>query len=113
MRRLPYPPVFVPRHLAQIGADPFLPSHRTPIGQAIGLATHTLYSPSSSFGLILVGTMNAISSGLLVYASLVELVAVDFISDESWEILRGKKRVAACLTLFAGALCMGLVGAWA
>lgn len=85
----------------------------TPIGQAIGLATHTLYSPNSAFGLILVGTMNAISSGLLVYASLVELVAVDFISDESWEVLRGGKRVAACFIVFAGALCMGLVGAWA
>lgn len=57
--------------------------------------------------------MNAISSGLLIYASLVELLAVDFLSDESWEILRGKKRVLACVIVFAGAFMMGLVGAWA
>ncbi|CAI4213370.1 unnamed protein product [Parascedosporium putredinis] len=85
----------------------------TPIGQAIGLATHHLYNPGSAFGLVLVGTMNAISSGLLIYASLVELLAVDFLSDESWEVLRGKKRVIACVIVFAGAFMMGLVGAWA
>lgn len=85
----------------------------TPIGQAIGLATHQLYSPGSEFGLILVGTMNAISSGLLVFAALVELLAEDFLSDESWGVLRGRKRVAACFLVFFGAICMSLVGAWA
>jgi hypothetical protein len=72
-----------------------------------------LYSPTSSFGLVLVGTMNAISSGLLVYASLVELLSEDLLSDESWRILRGKKRIAACFLVFGGAFCMSLVGAWA
>ncbi|KAL0940491.1 zip zinc transporter [Colletotrichum truncatum] len=85
----------------------------TPIGQAIGLATHRLYSPDSEFGLILVGTMNAISSGLLVFAALIELLAEDFLSDESWRILRGRKRVFACLLVFFGAFGMSLVGAWA
>lgn len=61
----------------------------------------------------MVGTMNAISSGLLVFASLIELLSEDFLSDESWKILRGKKRVVACLLVFAGAFGMSLVGAWA
>jgi hypothetical protein len=30
--------------------------------------------------------MNAISSGLLIFASLVELMAEDFLSDESWKV---------------------------
>ncbi|KAK4167730.1 zinc-regulated transporter 2 [Cladorrhinum sp. PSN259] len=85
----------------------------TPIGQAIGLATHTLYAPDSEFGLILVGTMNALSSGLLVFAALIELLAEDFLSDHSWSVLRGKRRVMACLLVFFGAICMSLVGAWA
>ncbi|KAF6829817.1 plasma membrane zinc ion [Colletotrichum musicola] len=85
----------------------------TPVGQAIGLATHRLYSPDSEFGLILVGTMNAISSGLLVFAALIELLAEDFLSDESWRVLRGRKRVYACLLVFFGAFGMSLVGAWA
>jgi zinc transporter ZupT len=86
---------------------------RTPIGQAIGLATHTLYSPASEFGLILVGTMNAVSSGLLVFAALIELLSEDFLSDQSWTVLRGRKRVAACCLVLFGSICMSLVGAWA
>lgn len=85
----------------------------TPLGQAIGLATHTLYSPGSEVGLIVVGVMNAISAGLLTFASLVELLSEDFLSDESWRVLRGKKRVFACLLVFFGAFFMSLVGAWA
>lgn len=85
----------------------------TPLGQAIGLATHTLYSPNSEIGLIVVGVMNAISAGLLTFASLVELLSEDFLSDESWRFLRGKRRVYACLLVFLGAFCMSLVGAWA
>ncbi|KYK57608.1 plasma membrane zinc ion transporter [Drechmeria coniospora] len=85
----------------------------TPLGQAIGLATHTLYSPDSEVGLIVVGVMNAISAGLLTFASLVELLSEDFLSDESWRYLRGKQRVIACILVFLGAFFMSLVGAWA
>lgn len=85
----------------------------TPLGQAIGIATHTLYSPDSEIGLLVVGIMNAVSAGFLVFASLVELMSEDFLSDESWQILRGKKRVIACLLVFFGAFLMSLVGAWA
>ncbi|KAH8719346.1 ZIP zinc transporter-domain-containing protein [Phaeosphaeriaceae sp. PMI808] len=85
----------------------------TPLGQAIGIATHTLYSPGSKVGLLLVGIMNAVSAGFLVFASLVELMSEDFLSDESWQVLRGRKRVFACLLVFGGAFLMSLVGAWA
>ncbi|KAL4890654.1 ZIP zinc transporter-domain-containing protein [Aspergillus ambiguus] len=85
----------------------------TPIGQAIGLATHSLYSPDSEVGLLLVGIMNAISAGLLIFASLIELMSEDFLSDESWRILRGRKRVCACILVFLGAFCMSVVGAFA
>lgn len=85
----------------------------TPLGQAIGIATHTLYSPDSEVGLLVVGIMNAISAGFLVFASLVELMSEDFLSDESWQVLRGRKRVMACLLVFFGAFLMSLVGAWA
>jgi hypothetical protein len=57
--------------------------------------------------------MNAMSSGLLVFAALIELLAEDFLSDHSWGVLRGRKRVAACLLVLFGAACMSLVGAWA
>ncbi len=85
----------------------------TPVGQAIGLAIHSLYDPASQTGLLTVGFMNAISSGLLLFAGLVELLAEDFLSDESYVTLVGKRRLQACGSVVAGALLMALVGAWA
>jgi zinc transporter 1/2/3 len=85
----------------------------TPIGQAIGLAIHNLYDPQSATGLLTVGIMNAISSGLLLFAGMVELLAEDFLSDQSYKTLRGRRRYQACGAVVAGALLMALVGAWA
>lgn len=85
----------------------------TPVGQAIGLALHGLYDPASEGGLLTVGIVNAISSGLLLYAGLVQLLAEDFLTDQSYVTLAGRKRVQACLAVFAGAMLMSLVGAFA
>lgn len=85
----------------------------TPVGQAIGLLIHNLYDPASQTGLLTVGVMNAISSGLLLFAGLVELLAEDFLSDESYETLKGRRRVEACAAVAGGAALMALVGAWA
>lgn len=85
----------------------------TPIGQAIGLVLHNLYDPASTAGLLMVGITNAISSGLLLFAGLVELLAEDFLSESSYETLKGRRRIEACISVAAGALLMALVGAFA
>lgn len=85
----------------------------TPIGQAIGLIVHKLYDPASMAGLLVVGFMNAISSGLLLYAGLVQLLAEDFLTEKSYRVLKGRKRLHAYLCVVAGALLMAIVGAFA
>lgn len=85
----------------------------TPIGQAIGLGVHNLYDPQSAAGLLMVGFMNAVSSGLLVFAGLVQLLAEDFLSDKSYGVLKGRRRWEAFAAVIAGASLMALVGAWA
>ncbi|KAI0109006.1 zip family zinc transporter [Nemania sp. FL0031] len=85
----------------------------TPLGQAIGLGVHTLYDPKSQTGLLMVGFMNAVSSGLLLFAGLVQLLAEDFLTEKSYRTLKGKKRRNAGLAVFAGAALMALVGAFA
>ncbi|USW54929.1 Putative zinc/iron permease [Septoria linicola] len=85
----------------------------TPIGQAIGLGVQGLYDPASELGLLMVGIMNAISSGLLIYAGLVQLLAEDFLSEASYAELRGKRRIQACASVVAGCTLMALVGVWA
>ena len=85
----------------------------TPIGQAIGLIVHNLYDPLSQTGLLMVGFMNAISSGLLLYAGLVQLLAEDFLTEKSYKSLRGRKRIQAFAAVIAGSLLMAGVGALA
>ena len=85
----------------------------TPIGQAIGLVVHGMYDPQSMGGLLVVGFMNAISSGLLLYAGLVQLLAEDFLSETSYKTLKGRRRVQAYLAVCTGSLMMALVGAFA
>jgi zinc transporter 1/2/3 len=85
----------------------------TPAGQAIGLLVHGLYDPAGQAGLLMVGCTNAVSSGLLLFAGLVELLAEDFLSDGSYEDLTGRRRLEACAAVVGGSLLMALVGAWA
>lgn len=85
----------------------------TPIGQAIGLFIHRFYDPLSQTGLLMVGFMNAISSGLLLFAGLVQLLAEDFLSEKSYTTLVGRNRVHAFLAVLGGAALMAGVGALA
>lgn len=85
----------------------------TPIGQAIGLVVHNMYDPQSATGLLMVGFMNGISSGLLLFAGLVQLLAEDFLSDKSYGILKGRRRLEAFAAVIGGATLMAFVGAWA
>jgi zinc transporter 1/2/3 len=85
----------------------------TPIGQAIGLITRNTYNPNSAFALILVGTFNAISSGLLIYAALVDLLQRDFLSEEADLAMTHRKKMVAFSFVILGAMSMSIVGAFA
>ncbi|KAL9105971.1 MAG: hypothetical protein Q9227_008926 [Pyrenula ochraceoflavens] len=84
-----------------------------PIGQAIGLLTRSSYDPESAFGLIIVGTFNAISSGLLLYAALVDLLAQDFLSEEADATMNKGAKIKAFIYVLLGAAGMSIVGAFA
>ncbi|KAI1493408.1 zinc-regulated transporter 2 [Biscogniauxia mediterranea] len=84
-----------------------------PIGQAIGLVARDSYDPNSAFGLIIVGVFNAISSGLLIYAATVDLLAEDFLSEESNRELTMNDKKKAFAFVLLGAAGMSIVGAFA
>ncbi|CAG8953651.1 hypothetical protein HYFRA_00010110 [Hymenoscyphus fraxineus] len=84
-----------------------------PIGQAIGLITRNSYDPTSAFALIIVGTFNAISSGLLIFAATVDLLAEDFLSEEAQHLLTRSMKIQAFIYLLLGAAGMSIVGAFA
>lgn len=83
----------------------------TPVGQAIGLYFHTRFDPLSQEGLLIVGFTNAISSGLLLFAGIHQLLAQDFLSEKSFRALRGWRRVFAFVAVIAGSALMAGVGA--
>lgn len=85
----------------------------TPIGQAIGLVVHRFYDPMSQTGLLMVGIMNAVSSGLLLFAGLVQLLSEDFLTEKSYKTLKGTRRVHAFAAVGGGAALMAAVGAFA
>lgn len=84
-----------------------------PFGQALGLAVGNAFDPESPLGLILIGVFNAISSGLLLYAALVDLLAEDFLSEEAQHTLTGSAKKKAFLYVLIGAAGMSIVGAFA
>jgi solute carrier family 39 (zinc transporter), member 1/2/3 len=84
----------------------------TPLGIAIGLAVRLSYDPNSQRALITSGVFDAISSGLLIYAAMVELLAHDFIHGEM-RTAPGKKVFLAIGSLLVGCCLMSLLGRWA
>ncbi|EOD47624.1 putative zinc-regulated transporter 2 protein [Neofusicoccum parvum UCRNP2] len=84
-----------------------------PFGQAIGLLSRNSFDVASALGLIMNGTFNAISSGLLIYAALVNLLQEDFLSEEARMIMSKKDRITAFIYVLMGAAGMSIVGAFA
>ncbi|CAG8387904.1 unnamed protein product [Penicillium salamii] len=84
----------------------------TPVSIAIGLGVRTTYTPGSKVSLIIQGVLNAISAGILIYTSLVELLARDFLFDPCRTKRRSKLFFMVGCTLL-GAGIMALIGKWA
>ena len=72
----------------------------TPVGIAIGLGISSTYNPNSKAALGTEGVFDSISTGILIYMALVDLIAVDF---QSKRIRSSRKlQVSAYLATLAG-----------
>lgn len=86
----------------------------TPIAIAIGLGVRTSYPPGSRRALITNGCFDAISSGILLYTGIVELMAHEFLYSNEFKGDRGFKMMLwAFFTMCWGAGLMALLGKWA
>ncbi|KAF8586344.1 ZIP zinc/iron transport family [Ramaria rubella] len=85
----------------------------TPIGIAAGLGIRTTYNPNSTTASIVSGTFDAISSGILLYTGLVELLAHEFLFNPAMHQTSNKKLVFASLSMLSGSGIMALLGRWA
>ncbi|KAF8637660.1 hypothetical protein AX17_002728 [Amanita inopinata Kibby_2008] len=85
----------------------------TPIGIAVGLGARTTYNPGSATASIVSGVLDSLSSGILLYTGLVELLAHEFLFNK--EMMYGPTRQ---LVYAVGSMCLGcglmaLLGRWA
>ncbi|KNZ74568.1 Zinc-regulated transporter 1 [Termitomyces sp. J132] len=85
----------------------------TPIGIAVGLGVRTTYNPNSTKALIVSGVLDALSSGILIYTGLVELLAHEFLFNKEMMHASNWKLVYAIGSMLAGWAIMALLGRWA
>ncbi|KAI6103780.1 ZIP-like iron-zinc transporter [Pisolithus croceorrhizus] len=85
----------------------------TPIGIAAGLGVRSTYNPNSTTASIVSGIMDSLSSGILLYTGLVELLAHEFLfNNKMINASIGKVTYAVVCMLFGTGI-MALLGRWA
>lgn len=83
----------------------------TPVSIAAGTALASFYNPNSPRALVVEGIFDSVSAGILVYMSLVDLIAADFLSKRMSCNVR--LQVASYVALFLGAGLMSSLALWA
>ncbi|CAI9756730.1 unnamed protein product [Fraxinus pennsylvanica] len=86
-------------------------SFTTPVGIAIGIGISNVYKENSPTALIVEGILNSASSGILIYMSLVDLLAADFMNPRMQNNIR--LQLGAHVSLLLGAGCMSFLAKWA
>jgi zinc transporter 1/2/3 len=86
----------------------------TPIGMAIGLGVLRTFNGNEKSTLVALGTLDALSAGILVWVGVVDMWARDWVI-EGGEMLNASlgKVFTGGLSLVTGLVLMGLLGKWA
>lgn len=82
-----------------------------PMGIALGIAITSSYSKHSATALVVEGVFNAAAAGILIYMSLVDLLAADFNNPRLQTNM--KLQLVTYIALFLGAGLMSLLAKWA
>ncbi|KAL2818525.1 ZIP zinc transporter-domain-containing protein [Aspergillus cavernicola] len=86
----------------------------TPIGMAIGLGVINSFNGNERSTIIALGTLDALSAGILVWVGLVDMWARDWVIDGGDMTNAPIRHVAAGgISLIAGMVLMGVLGKWA
>lgn len=86
----------------------------TPIGMSIGLGVINNFNGNDPNTIVTIGTLDALSAGILLWVGLVDMLARDWILDggEMLEATVGRTLVGG-VSLFAGMILMSVLGKWA
>lgn len=84
----------------------------TPIGIIIGLLTFSTSESSVAHNKLTQGLLCALSAGMLIYASCVEMLAGDFVMDSSLWRSAVWRQCLALGSLAVGVVGMSVIGIW-
>jgi len=84
-----------------------------PLGIAIGLGVRNSYDPNSATANIVSGIFDSLSSGILLYTGLVELLAHEFLFSRAMREAPIGRVLYASFCVLLGAGLMSLLGRWA
>ncbi|CAM8961290.1 unnamed protein product [Rhodiola kirilowii] len=82
----------------------------TPTGIAIGIGVSSFYNSQSARALLVEGSLDSVSAGILVYMALVDLIAADFLSKRMSCNVR--LQIMSYFALFLGAGLMSALAIW-
>ncbi|KAJ7580254.1 ZIP-like iron-zinc transporter [Mycena floridula] len=85
----------------------------TPVGIAVGLGVKKFYNPNTFTASIVSGVLDSLSSGILIYTGLVELLAHEFLFDNEMMEASNGKVLFAVSSMLLGCVLMSLLGKWA
>ncbi|KAI5960246.1 hypothetical protein CANMA_004026 [Candida margitis] len=85
----------------------------TPFASGIGLIVRGSYPAGSRTALITTGVFDAACAGILIYNSIAELMAFDFMYSGDFKNKPAKELLIAFFYLTLGAFVMALIGKWA
>jgi len=85
----------------------------TPFGVALGIGIRQSYNGDSVTALIVQGTFDSCSAGILLYTALVQLIATEMNDNKNFRDMSTKGQVVQFIALWLGAAAMAIVGKWA
>lgn len=92
----------------------FMFSVTTPMGIVLGMIVFSItgYDDTSPNALILEGLLGSLSSGILIYMALVDLIALDFFHNKLMSGQSSLKKVSF-IVLVLGSTSMSILALWA
>ncbi|KAJ2739906.1 hypothetical protein GGI20_006035 [Coemansia sp. BCRC 34301] len=84
----------------------------TPLGQAIGIGIRQTFAPRSPTALVVMGVLDSLSAGILMYSAIVNLLVEEFAAP-TFRAMSRNTRIACFVAMYAGCAGMSAIGKWA
>ncbi|KAJ2395434.1 hypothetical protein GGI23_004300 [Coemansia sp. RSA 2559] len=83
----------------------------TPLGQVIGIGIRESFAPRDPTTLIIMGVLDSLSAGVLIYSAVVNLLVEEFSASEFRKSPR-RLRIVYFAAMYAGCATMSVIGIW-